>query len=58
MLEPAISVLIGALVLAQVPLPIQVLGIVLVVAAGIGSERFAARDVSPTPITWPESDEA
>ncbi|MCT1547804.1 MULTISPECIES: hypothetical protein [Corynebacterium] len=57
-LEPAISVPIGAIVLAQVPLPIQVLGIVLVVAAGIGSERFAARDVSPTPITWPESDEA
>lgn len=50
--------LIGAIVLAQVSLPIQVLGIVLVVAAGIGSERFAARDVSPTPITWPESDEA
>ena len=49
--------LIGAIVLAQVPLPIQVLGIVLVVA-GIGSERFTARDVSPTPITWPESDEA
>ncbi|SEA32733.1 inner membrane transporter RhtA [Bowdeniella nasicola] len=57
-LEPAMSIIIGAIVLAQVPLPIQVLGIVLVVAAGIGSQRFAARDVSPTPIAWPESDEA
>lgn len=57
-LEPAMGVVIGAIVLAQIPLPIQILGIILVVAAGIGSQRFAARDVSPTPIAWPESDEA
>ncbi|OKL53772.1 hypothetical protein BSZ39_07765 [Bowdeniella nasicola] len=46
-LEPAMGVVIGAIVLAQIPLPIQILGIILVVAAGIGSQRFAARDVSP-----------
>ncbi|OKL54110.1 EamA family transporter [Bowdeniella nasicola] len=38
-IEPAMGVLIGALILAQVPTAIQLVGITLVVAAGIASQR-------------------
>ncbi len=42
-LEPAFAMLIGLIVLAQVPGPASVLGIGLVVAAGIGAARAGAR---------------
>jgi inner membrane transporter RhtA len=42
-LEPAIATLVGLLALGQVPGPLPVLGIGLVVAAGIGAERTGAR---------------
>ena len=41
--EPGIAVLIGLLVLAQVPAPWQVVGMALVVTAGIGAEQHARR---------------
>src|SRR4051794_10881611 len=43
-LEPAIGMLMGAIVLAQMPTPIQVLGIALVVVAGIGAARGGSRE--------------
>lgn len=42
-LEPAIALVIGLIVLAQVPRTSALIGIVLVVAAGIGAERTGAR---------------
>jgi inner membrane transporter RhtA len=42
-LEPAVATLVGLLALGQVPGPLAVLGIGLVVAAGIGAERTGAR---------------
>ncbi len=42
-LEPAFALLIGLVALHQVPHPLAVLGIGLVVAAGIGAERSGAR---------------
>jgi inner membrane transporter RhtA len=42
-LEPAFALVIGFLVLSQVPNGVAVLGILLVVAAGIGAERTGAR---------------
>ena len=42
-LEPAFALIIGFLVLSQVPDALAVAGIVLVVAAGIGAERSGAR---------------
>lgn len=41
--EPAIAVLIGLLVLTQVPAPLQIAGMAMVVIAGIGAERQAGR---------------
>jgi inner membrane transporter RhtA len=43
-LEPAIGVVTGAVILSQVPRPLQVVGVVLVVTAGIGAERNGHRD--------------
>jgi inner membrane transporter RhtA len=43
-LEPAIGVVAGLLILSQVPRPLQVVGVVLVVTAGIGAERNGHRD--------------
>ena len=50
-LEPAIALVIGLVVLHQVPGPWPVLGIAFVVAAGVGAERTGARvsDVGPLP---------
>jgi inner membrane transporter RhtA len=50
-LEPAIALVIGLVVLHQVPGPWPVLGIAFVVAAGVGAERSGARvaDVVPRP---------
>jgi inner membrane transporter RhtA len=42
-LEPAFALLIGLAVLHQIPGPSAVLGIVLVVTAGVGAERTGAR---------------
>ena len=42
-LEPAIAVIIGLAVLGQIPRPSAILGIVLVVAAGISAARTGAR---------------
>ncbi|WP_374455648.1 DMT family transporter [Nocardioides sp.] len=46
-LEPAFALVIGFLALAQVPNALSVVGIGLVVAAGIGAERSGAREVEP-----------
>ncbi len=45
-LEPAIALLIGLVVLHQVPAALALIGMALVVAAGIGAARTGAR--SPT----------
>ena len=44
-LEPAFALLVGLVVLTQVPGPLAVVGIGFVVAAGIGAERTGAREV-------------
>lgn len=43
-LEPAFALLIGFIVLHQVPDPVAVLGLALVVAAGVGAERSGGRE--------------
>lgn len=50
-LEPAIALVVGLVVLHQVPGPWPVVGIAFVVAAGIGAQRTGARtaDVVPQP---------
>ncbi|HET7899845.1 MAG TPA: EamA family transporter [Candidatus Nanopelagicales bacterium] len=48
-LEPALGVLIGALLLAQVPGPLQLIGVALVVVAGIGAERTGHREDDDSP---------
>ena len=48
-LEPAIALLVGLVVLHQVPGALPVLGLVCVVVAGIGAERTGARTRSPVP---------
>ncbi|WP_299932056.1 EamA family transporter [uncultured Nocardioides sp.] len=54
-LEPAFALVIGFLVLSQVPNGVAVVGILLVVAAGIGAERTGARAAPassvPEPVT-------
>lgn len=45
-LEPAFALLVGLVLLAQVPTPAAVLGIGFVVAAGIGAERTGARPLA------------
>ncbi|MFY0407503.1 EamA family transporter [Solicola sp. PLA-1-18] len=49
-LEPAIALVVGLVVLGQVPGPLPVVGIAFVVAAGIGAERTGSR---PTPTPTP-----
>jgi inner membrane transporter RhtA len=48
-LEPAFALIIGLVVLHQVPGPYAVLGIGFVVAAGIGAARSGARVAEPLP---------
>lgn len=43
-LEPAFGLLLGLLLLGQVPAALQVLGVALVVIAGVGAERSGRRD--------------
>jgi inner membrane transporter RhtA len=52
-LEPAFALIVGLLVLAQVPTPSAITGICLVVAAGIGAARGGARS-SPEVVEPPE----
>ncbi len=52
-LEPALALVIGFLVLAQVPNGLAVVGIGLVVAAGVGAERSGARDDVPADTVEP-----
>jgi inner membrane transporter RhtA len=46
-LEPAMALVAGLLLLGQVPMAWQVVGVVLVVAAGIGAKRGGHRDADP-----------
>ncbi len=46
-LEPAIGVAAGVVILGQVPHALQVVGVVLVVTAGVGAERNGHRDDGP-----------
>jgi inner membrane transporter RhtA len=48
-LEPAFALIVGLVVLAQVPGPPAVVGICLVVAAGIGAARSGTRAEPPVP---------
>ncbi len=50
-LEPGCAMLVGFVVLHQVPGPASLLGIVLVVAAGIGAARNGARPAVPVDVT-------
>ena len=48
-LEPAFAMIVGLLILSQVPGSAGVVGICLVVAAGIGAARMGARQPMPVP---------
>jgi len=48
-LEPAFAMLMGLIILHQVPAPPAVLGIIAVVAAGVGAPRSGARSAPPVP---------
>jgi len=48
-LEPAIALIIGLIVLHQVPGLLPVLGIVFVVVAGVGAERAGSRSSTDVP---------
>jgi inner membrane transporter RhtA len=48
-LEPAFAMIVGLVVLHQVPGPAGIVGICIVVAAGIGAARTGARS-SPVPV--------
>jgi inner membrane transporter RhtA len=50
-LEPAIALVIGLIVLHQVPGPLPVLGIVFVVVAGVGAERAGRRTTTDLPVS-------
>ena len=46
-LEPAVATAWGALLLSQIPQAPQLVGVVLVVIAGIGAERVGRRQPPP-----------
>jgi inner membrane transporter RhtA len=48
-LEPALGLFAGLVLLSQVPDGLQVVGITLVVVAGVGAERGGHRDTVPRP---------
>jgi inner membrane transporter RhtA len=52
-LEPAIALLVGVVVLGQLPRPLGVLGIVLVVTAGVGAARVGGREAADEPVAEP-----
>ena len=47
-LEPAIALVIGLLLLSQVPHPLAIAGVALVVVAGLGAARTGARQAALT----------
>jgi inner membrane transporter RhtA len=49
-LEPGFAMIVGLVILHQVPGPFGVVGICLVVAAGIGAARTGARAAPPLPV--------
>ena len=49
-LEPAIALVVGLVVLHQVPGALPVVGLVCVVVAGVGAERSGARHQPPAPV--------
>ena len=55
-LEPAFALLVGLLVLHQVPDALAAVGIGFVVAAGIGADRTGARSADPRPVDAATSD--
>jgi inner membrane transporter RhtA len=57
-LEPAIGLVLGLVVLGQVPTPLQLVGIALVVVAGAAAQREAGprRSGEPLPLVGPEPD--
>jgi inner membrane transporter RhtA len=55
-LEPAIALVIGLLLLHQVPGLWPVVGIAFVVAAGVGAERTGARHLDPARLDAPTDD--
>jgi inner membrane transporter RhtA len=56
-LEPALAVVIGFLVLHQVPGPAAVLGVLCVVFAGAGAARAGARTAEPAVVPEPQGAE-
>ncbi len=48
-IEPAFGILIGLLVLAQTPTPVQLLGIAIVIVAGAAAQRGGSRALDPSP---------
>jgi inner membrane transporter RhtA len=52
-LEPAFGLTVGSVLLSQVPTALQVIGITLVVVAGIGAERGGHREDRPEPSSPP-----
>ncbi len=48
-LEPAMALILGLVILSQQPVVLPVIGILFVVAAGIGAERTGARVQAETP---------
>jgi inner membrane transporter RhtA len=54
-IEPAFGVLIGLLVLAQTPTPLQILGIAIVIAAGAAAQRGGRRADAPVTTDVPSA---
>lgn len=52
-IEPAFGILIGLLVLAQTPTPMQLLGIAVVILAGAAAQRGGARTPDAVPVEAP-----
>lgn len=56
--EPAIALMIGLVLLGQIPQLTAALGVLLVVSAGVGAERAGARDGHDASDTSPSVDES
>jgi inner membrane transporter RhtA len=52
-LEPAAGMLVGAVILAQIPSPLQVAAVALIVVAGIGATRGGSREQAPVEVLVP-----
>jgi inner membrane transporter RhtA len=52
-LEPAAGMLVGAAILAQIPSPLQVCAVALIVVAGIGATRGGSRERAPAEVQVP-----